>query len=87
MDDFFISNINNNNDDYQWMKQSKYNLSIPLESGGYILYNDYLIIFGGQTIEYEYIDDIYILNLNNSSLGNEWTKAKLNYSNQNTMQY
>ena len=77
LDDFFISNINNNNDDYQWMKQSKYNLSIPLESGGYILYNDYLIIFGGQTIDYEYIDDIYILNLNNSSLGNEWTKSKI----------
>eukprot|EP01084_Bolivina_argentea_P236207 397233_1 len=78
LDHFVIGNINtNNNNDYQWINQQKYKLPKALTRAGYILYNDYLIIFGGETPAHKSSDNIYILNLNESSFRNKWIKSNI----------
>ena len=59
---------------YSFINKPNYKIDKVINGCGYLIYNNYLITFGGRTDE-EMIDDIYILNLNDGSTTNKWIKV------------
>ena len=75
MDEVLMSSIITENQVYDIPKfeiKPKWTLPIPLCSFGHIIYQDYVVIFGGLTTGKVFIDSIYLLHLNNARQG--WRK-------------
>eukprot|EP01084_Bolivina_argentea_P034696 64243_1 len=59
----------------KWSQQINCELPTPMANCGYILYNNYVITFGGEThgwFGHMFLDNIFVLNLNNINKG--WIK-------------
>ena len=47
----------------KWIMKEEWKLPIPLAGCGNVLYKDYVIIFGGVTLDADFIDTVYLLDL------------------------
>ena len=55
--------IDDENETIKWTNKYEWTLPTKNDTCGYILYEHYLVIFGGQATAFEYLDTIYFLDL------------------------